>query len=166
METELALCCVAGKSDITKGLAGFSSQVDAAIRQHGGNTIYAGGDDVLALLPLEGAVLAALALRQAYRGALIPEATISAALVFAHFHVPLRHVLREAHRQLDDVAKDGNGRDSLALVLTQSGVTREWVSTWEARTAAPVQTMIDSARELDEKTSGRFSMPSASNMPM
>ncbi len=158
------------ESDVTKGLASFSSQVDAAVRQHGGNTIYAGGDDVLALLPLEGAVPAALALRQAYRGAFaeIPAATVSAALVFAHFHVPLRHVLREARRQLDEVAKEGNGRDSLAVcVLTQSGVTREWVSTWETDTAAPVstwetdtaapvQTMIDAARDIDEKTSGRF----------
>lgn len=154
------------ESDITKGLACFSSQVDTTIRQHGGNTIYAGGDDVLALLPLEGAVRAALALRQAYRGAFakiltatteISTPTISAALVFAHFHVPLRHVLREAHRQLDDVAKDGNGRDSLAVcVLTQSGVTREWVSKWETDTAAPVQTMIDAVRDIDEKTSGRF----------
>ncbi len=78
-------------------------------------------------------------------------------MVFAHFHVPLRHVLREAHRQLDEVAKDGNGRDSLAVcVLTQSGPTREWVSQWETGTAAPVQTMIDAARDIDEKTSGRF----------
>ncbi len=147
------------ESEVTKGLAGFSSQVDAVVRKHGGNTIYAGGDDVLALLPLEGAVPATLALRQAYRGAFagIPGATISAALVFAHFHVPLRHVLREAHRQLDDVAKDGNGRDSLAVcVLTQSGVTREWVSMWETDAAAPVQMMIDAARDIDERTSGRF----------
>lgn len=147
------------ESSVAAGLACFSSQVDAAIRQHGGNTIYAGGDDVLALLPLEGAVPAALALRKAYRGAFaeIPTATISAALIFAHFHVPLRHVLREAHRRLDDVAKDGNGRDSLAVcVLTQSGVTREWVSTWETDIAAPVQTMIDTARDIDERTSSRF----------
>ncbi len=144
--------------EVTKGLAGFSSQVDRIIRdkKHGGNTIYAGGDDVLALLPLEGAVPAALALRECYRGS-FAEATISAALVFAHFHVPLRHVLREAHRQLDDVAKDGNGRDSLTVcVLTQSGVTREWVSTWEMGAATPVQTMIDAASDIDEKTSGRF----------
>lgn len=147
------------ESNVTAGLARFSSQVDTTIHQHGGNTIYAGGDDVLALLPLEGAVPAALALRKTYRDALanVPDATISAALVFVHFHVPLRHVLREAHRQLDDVAKDGNGRDSLAVcVLTQSGVTREWVSTWETGTAAPVQTMIDAARDIDERTSGRF----------
>ncbi|HLI12406.1 MAG TPA: type III-B CRISPR-associated protein Cas10/Cmr2 [Alphaproteobacteria bacterium] len=145
----------------TNGLAKFSSQVDGIIRdkKHNGNTIYAGGDDVLALLPLEGALPAALALRQAYRGAFaeFPTATISAALVFAHFHVPLRHVIREAHRQLNDVAKDGNGRDSLAIcVLTQGGVTREWVSTWETSTVAPVQAMIDAARDIDEKTSSRF----------
>jgi CRISPR-associated protein Cmr2 len=147
------------EANIAKGLAGFSARVDATIRQHGGNTIYAGGDDVLALLPLEGAVPAVLELRQRYRNAfaITPKPTISAALVFAHFHVPLRHVLRVAHRQLDEVAKDGNGRDSLAVcVLTQSGVTREWVSMWETDTATPVQTMIDAARDIDEKTSGRF----------
>jgi CRISPR-associated protein Cmr2 len=149
------------ESNVTKGLARFSSQVDATVRQHGGNTIYAGGDDVLALLPLEGAIPAALALRKAYRGAFaeIPAATISAALVFAHFHVPLRHVLREAHRQLDDVAKDGNGCGSLAVcVLTQSGVTREWVSTWEDRDQrySPPLKLDIFARELDANTSSRF----------
>jgi CRISPR-associated protein Cmr2 len=147
------------ESAVTKGLGDFSSQVEATVRQHGGNTVYAGGDDVLALVPLEGALPAALDLRKAYRDALagVPDATISAAVVFAHFHVPLRHVLREAHRLLDDVAKDGNGRDSLALCLhTQSGVTREWASKWEADRVSPPQALIEAAREIDEKTSGRF----------
>ncbi|MGH7087286.1 MAG: type III-B CRISPR-associated protein Cas10/Cmr2, partial [Stellaceae bacterium] len=44
------------ESSVTSGLANFSSQVDRIIRAppHGGHTIYAGGDDVLAVLPLEG----------------------------------------------------------------------------------------------------------------
>lgn len=150
-----------GESTVTQGLATFSREVDATVREKGkgGSTIYAGGDDVLALLPLEGALPAALALRDAYRNAFpsTPQATISAAVVFAHFHVPLRHVLQEAHRQLDEVAKEGNGRGSLAVcVLTQSGVTREWVSTWGGEPASPPQMLIDAARDIDEKTSGRF----------
>jgi CRISPR-associated protein Cmr2 len=147
------------ESGVTRGLAAFSSSVDATVRQHSGNTVYAGGDDVLALLPLEGALPAALALRHAYCGAFAgAKATISAAVVFAHFHVPLRHVLREAHNQLDAVAKDGNGRDSLAVcVLSQSGVTRAWVSLWETTDAASSpQMMIDAAGDIEEQTSGRF----------
>jgi CRISPR-associated protein Cmr2 len=149
-----------GEERVTQGLARFSAHVDSIVRQkHGGNTVYAGGDDVLALLPLEGALPAALELRETYCGAFPTgsDATISAAVVFAHFHVPLRHVLHEAHRQLDEIAKDGNGRDSIAVcVLTQSGITREWVSAWGEDPASPPQTMANAAQEIDEKTSGRF----------
>jgi CRISPR-associated protein Cmr2 len=144
---------------VTKGLGDFSSQVEATVRRRGGSTVYAGGDDALALLPLEGALPAALDLRKAYRDALavVPDATISAVVVFAHFHVPLRHALLEAHRLLDDVAKDGNGRDSLAVcVLAQSGVTREWASKWEAEGVSPPQVLVEAAEEIDAKTSGRF----------
>jgi CRISPR-associated protein Cmr2 len=147
------------EGEVAEGLARFSSQVDRTVREHDGATIYAGGDDVLALLPLEGALRAALALRMAYRRAFerMPDATISAAIVYAHFHVPLRHVLREAHRRLDDVAKDGNDRDSVALcVLSQTGVTRDWVSKWEADGVSPPRLAIETAQEIDEKTSGRF----------
>ena len=147
------------ESAVTKGLGDFSSRVEAAIRERGGSTVYAGGDDALALLPLEGALPAALDLRKAYRDALavVPDATISAAVVFAHFHVPVRHALLEAHRLLDDVAKEGNGRDSLAVcVLAQSGVTREWASKWEAEGVSPPQVLVEAAEEIDAKTSGRF----------
>ena len=144
---------------VTKGLGDFSSRVEAAVRGRGGDTVYAGGDDVLALVPLEGALPAALDLRKAYRDAFAgaPGATISAAVVFAHFHVPLRHALVEAHRLLDDVAKDGNGRDSLAVcLLTQSGVTREWASQWKAGGVSPPRVLVEAAEEIDAKTSGRF----------
>jgi CRISPR-associated protein Cmr2 len=148
-----------GEQKVTQGLAHFSAQVDGIIRRAHGNTVYAGGDDVLALLPLEGALLAALALREAYRTAFqrTDGATVSAAIVFAHFHVPLRYVLDQAHRQLDDVAKESNGRDSVAIcVLTQSGITREWVSTWDGKSASPPRVMAEEAGEIDEKTSGGF----------
>lgn len=144
---------------VTTGLARFSRQADAIIRKHGGSTVYAGGDDVLALLPLEGALSAALKLREAYRTAFadMPKATISAAVVFAHFHVPLRHVLDEAHTRLDKVAKEDNGRDSLAIcVLAQSGITREWVSTWQANDICPPRMMITAAQDIDQQISGRL----------
>lgn len=150
-----------GEDAVSKGLSRFAGKVDDILREHDGHTVYAGGDDVLALLPLEGALPAALALREAYRAAFDNDqgATISGALVFAHFHVPLRHVLREAHRQLDDVAKEENGRDSLAVcVLTQGGVTRRWVSTWcdPDQTFRPSAELADFAKIVEADASSRF----------
>ncbi len=148
-----------GEELVTQGLARFSAQVDGIVRRCGGNTVYAGGDDVLALLPLEDALPAALELREAYRGAFAgdKEATISAAVILAHFHVPLRHVLQEAHHQLDVIAKNENGRDSVAVcVLTQSGVTRQWVSAWGAGLESPPAMLAEAAHDVVDKTSGRF----------
>jgi CRISPR-associated protein Cmr2 len=123
-----------GLAAFTVGIAGESESVGDIVRRHHGVTVYAGGDDVLALLPLDSAIEAAVALRNSYRQA-FPSAdkwTMSAAVVFAQYHIPLRAVLAEAHRQLDAVAKEENGRDSLALsVFKPGGVAFEWVSTWD-----------------------------------
>lgn len=121
---------------ISQALADFSKEVEPIVRSHCGKTIYAGGDDVLALLPLDRAIDAANTLRKAYRQAFAgkekgQKATISAGLCFAHYRTSLRAVRQEANRLLDDVAKDGNGRDSIAVsVLTSSGRNVEWCSSW------------------------------------
>ena len=101
-----------------------------------GVPVYAGGDDVLAMLPMPRALDCAQALSDAYRSAFADtdakeNATLSAAVVFAHIRLPLNHVLGEAHRLLDDVAKEGNGRDSfVAAVLKPAGPYCQWVTTW------------------------------------
>lgn len=119
---------------VSKSLGNFAEQqVKKLVEQHNGVLIYAGGDDVLALFPMEDAIDAAIALREAYRQAFdyASQATISGAIVYAHYHLPLKAMLREAHRQLDDIAKAQNGRDSLAIAVWQgAGRTIEWVSTW------------------------------------
>lgn len=123
-----------GETEVSKSLSEFTERVDATIKQCCGKTVYAGGDDVLALLPLDQAIEAACQLRQDYRQAFQQqkEATISAAIIFAHYNTSLRAVLKEAHHQLDDIAKDENGRDSLAIaVMAGSGCTIKWVSTWQ-----------------------------------
>ncbi len=62
--------------------------------------------------------------------------TISAALIFAHFHVPLAVVIREAHQLLDDVAKDGNGRDSIAIAVRKpSGTAARFVTRFDDHVA-------------------------------
>jgi len=150
------------ESKVAAALSRFAAGVAAVVQSAEGYLVYAGGDDLLALLPLERALAAAISLRRAYVDAFqelkIP-ATTSAALVFAHFHVPLRQVLGEARKQLDYVAKDGNGRDSLAVcVLSQSGVLRQWVSAWSPKEAPqpPPALLNECAAALAGTVPGRF----------
>jgi len=126
-----------GGEAVGGALKAFTSAVAEIVKKHDGVPVYAGGDDVLAMLPMPDALACAQALSDAYRHAFAntaakPEATLSAAIVFAHIRLPLGHVLVEAHRLLDDVAKEGNGRDSLvAAVLKPGGAYCQWVTTWE-----------------------------------
>ncbi len=128
-----------GGEAVSGALKAFTGAVAGIVRKHDGVPVYAGGDDVLAMLPMPEALACAKALSDAYGHAFANtdakhEATLSAAVVFAHVRLPLGHVLREAHRLLDDVAKEGNGRDSLvAAVLKPGGAYCQWVTTWERR---------------------------------
>jgi len=126
-----------GGAAVGAALSGFTEEAPVIVDKHGGVTIYAGGDDVLAMLPVEAASDCAAELAGTYRAAFADEdaATLSAAVVIAQARVPLRSVLEESHHLLDDVAKDGNGRDSLAItVLKGSGKHCQWVSSWNRNT--------------------------------
>lgn len=122
---------------LSEGLHTFAAEVDPIIKEHDGRTIYAGGDDVLAVLPAVHALDAATELCTKYRGS-FPSvsddvSTISGAIVFAHWTFPLRQVLAAAHHLLDDVAKDQTGRDALALgIILGSGTSALWAAPWEA----------------------------------
>jgi len=147
-------------SEVSQGLGRFTRQVPDIVAQHNGVTIYAGGDDVLALLPLPDALSAAEALCQAYRQQ-FPEtvgATISAAIVYAHQTLPLLDVLAEAHHQLDVVAKEGNGRDSLAVSVLKGGTRNcQWVTSWpgadEVNVLNILRELVDEFRQRPEFSS-------------
>ena len=129
-----------GKEDVGKALATFTGKVPEIVREHGGETIYAGGDDVLAMHPVPQALECATGLAKCYGEAFsdAPGATLSAAVVFAHIRLPLGTVIDEAHRLLDKVAKDDNGRNSLAVgVLKPGGLNCQWVTTWERTQPLP-----------------------------
>ena len=120
--------------EVGNALKEFTCKVPEIVSKHDGEVVYAGGDDVLAMLPLERALECAERLSKCYRSSFVgrQKATLSAALVYAHIKLPMRHVLDEAHRLLDKVAKEGNGRNSLAVtVMKPSGVNCLWTSTWE-----------------------------------
>ncbi len=140
---------------ITAALTEFARRVPDIVREHQGHTVYAGGDDVLALMPIDQVFAAAQALRHAYRDEFArlseknqgsDKPTISAAVVFAHYRLPLRRVLRTAHHLLDDVAKEQCGRASVALSIQKSGgETARWATPWSyfANSADDGKTCID-----------------------
>lgn len=144
-----------GGEAVGEALAAFTREVPNVVESHWGVTVYAGGDDVMAMLPVPMALSCAEALSQSYRTAFDgqPRATLSAAVLFAHVRSPLSTVLLTAHRLLDDVAKDGNGRDSLAAaVLNPGGLSCQWVTTWRrADTDAGQSSAVDLMNELVER---------------
>jgi CRISPR-associated protein Cmr2 len=122
---------------VSRALLQFSSQVRDIVGAHNGITVYAGGDDVLALLPLEDALAAAVELRWTYKDVFketgMEKATISGAIIYAHHHAPLKSVLAKLHELLDKVAKDKTGRDSLAVCVWKgAGPVLTWSAPWDA----------------------------------
>lgn len=146
-----------GGPEVSNALASFTGKVPCIVERHSGVTVYAGGDDVLAMLPVQEALSCAGDLATAYRGSFPNQATISAAVVFAHVRLPLRSVLHAAHTLLDEIAKDGNGRDSLAAeVLKPGGSYCQWVTSWTrpAGGGSSAVTLIDDlVREIGRNAS-------------
>ncbi|MEZ5592422.1 MAG: type III-B CRISPR-associated protein Cas10/Cmr2 [Gammaproteobacteria bacterium] len=128
------------RPNISKALEQFTGEVQTIVERHNGFLIYAGGDDVLALLPLEDALTCAVALRQRYLTAFAPyqdiPSTLSGAIEFAHVKMPLTRVLQDSHTLLDDVAKEGCGRDAIAVrVWKPGGQALTWARPWQCALA-------------------------------
>ncbi|MFZ1389068.1 MAG: type III-B CRISPR-associated protein Cas10/Cmr2 [Thiolinea sp.] len=134
---------------ITKGLSDFTKEVEGIVDKHSGFLVYAGGDDVLAILPLEYAMDCAVELRTTYDAVFReinkearkkqPEdkqvwiqTSISAAIEYAHIKTPLGKLLGDSHKLLDNIAKDQHGRDSIACrVWKPGGLQMEWGMPWD-----------------------------------
>ncbi|HRQ45045.1 MAG TPA: type III-B CRISPR-associated protein Cas10/Cmr2, partial [Candidatus Goldiibacteriota bacterium] len=147
----------ASVSDALNSFARYA--VLPVIEKYGGKLIYAGGDDVCAVLPVDNAIAAAEDIRQAYglefvgygrNGAQdMPVITaecvkagvhlgknekisISAAVVIAHHKEPLRDVIKDAHYVLDKIAKEKAGRGAAAVRLKKrSGGDRDFYFKWD-----------------------------------
>ena len=138
---------------ISEALANFALHIaPRVVERHQGVLIYAGGDDVLALLPTRTALACARELRLAYSGhpavnggaeegfyrldgrdllTMGQSATASAGLLVAHHKEDMRLVL-EGARAAEKRAK-GAGRDRLAVgVWRRSGEHAEAVCTWNS----------------------------------
>jgi len=137
---------------ISEALANFALHVvPQIVTQHHGMLIYAGGDDVLAMMPATEAVACACQLRLAFRGdpqvnggarpgyyqagrrellMMGPTATASCGLAVVHYKEDLRFALQQA-RRAEKAAKDA-GRDALQIaVCRRSGEHTMVLCPWE-----------------------------------
>jgi len=123
---------------LSAALGEFTQQVRDIVKENNGFLIYAGGDDVLAIMPLEDALSCAAAVRAEYmaifarKGVEAGKYSISAAIEYAHMKLPLTMILKDAHALLDDVAKDATGRDAVACrVWKPGGLQQTWAMPWD-----------------------------------
>ncbi len=124
-------------TNISAALMEFTRSTAEIVRRHQGVLLYAGGDDVLAMVSMQTAIECARELHRQYTDTFADNAvlapykklfTASASIIYAHFHTPLKSVLQFGHQTLDTIAKEANGRDSLVLtVLKPGGITCQWV---------------------------------------
>ncbi|TCO63545.1 type III-B CRISPR-associated protein Cas10/Cmr2 [Caldanaerobacter subterraneus] len=111
--------------------------------KHYGKLVYAGGDDVLALLPVEEVLGCAYELQNAFKKVLSSEASMSAGIVIVHHKYPLYLALKEV-QLAQKKAKDERqyNRDAFCLKFIKgSEALKECGGKWE---------LIDFLKELIE----------------
>jgi CRISPR-associated protein Cmr2 len=158
---------IAGKSEeqrnaISSAIAEFTRQVPEIVSGRNGWLIYAGGDDVFALLPVDQALDCAACCQAVYQSAFCrkapfvskAQATISAAIEYAHMKTPLGPLVRDAHRLLDNIAKDKTGRDAVACrVWKRGGPILTWAQPWQTVITAD-GTIVGDVRKAFQNDSG------------
>ena len=108
--------------------------------------IYCGGEDILAMLPVDQALEMAQTLRQHFVDAFAkithettqPSLTISAAIVFCQYKMPMMQSINRANELLHQVAKEQVGRNALAIEVNKpSGRLGTWCLPWDATLSKP-----------------------------
>lgn len=141
--------CADESRKISRKLNRFAASVRKIVREHRGHAVYAGGDDVLALVPLANALECAEALANEFTSALSPVAaemdvppaerpTLSVGIGIGHVMEPLSALRARADRA-EHLAKgdaSSSPRNALAILLgIRSGAELGWRAQWTDRAA-------------------------------
>ncbi|WP_446008872.1 type III-B CRISPR-associated protein Cas10/Cmr2 [Candidatus Electrothrix sp.] len=128
--------------EISQCLSAFAQFVPKIARDYCAHCIYAGGDDVLLMAPLDTVLLLADELRKAFTttlegiaGELEKDApTFSVGIVIAHMQAPVGRVRKLVHRA-EDLAKGSDTddpRNALAIIVApRSGADMSFRAKWE-----------------------------------
>lgn len=154
-----------GHRAFSRNLSRFASDARRIVEQrHFGSLVYAGGDDVLAFVPVPEAVRCADALRVRFAEIMSESAaadppTLSVGLGVGHVMESMGDLL-SLGRDAERLAKRGDGRsasrNALAIVLDKrSGGRRVWRRRWDHPTAHPARQLLDDAKVLRERLSSK-----------
>ena len=146
---------------VSRALHGFASRVPEIVRAYRGHAVYAGGDDVLALMPLVQAMDCSRKLATNFTDSLSEIAeemkvahedrpTLSVGLGIGHFMDPLG-TLRNRAERAEHLAKGDSTdapRNALAIKLgIRSGAELRWRARWSDEGAfQALEQMIDAFR--------------------
>ncbi len=124
------------------------------VRKYDGHLIYAGGDDVLAILPSTTAIACGKKLQEEFKVVLGKDATASCGIAVGHKNAPLQMLVTEA-RKMEHAAKETYGRNAVAIALyKRSGEIIEWGANWGSKGLDLMSNITKLVGE--KKLSGRF----------
>ncbi|MFB3764877.1 MAG: type III-B CRISPR-associated protein Cas10/Cmr2 [Methanotrichaceae archaeon] len=148
---------------LSQQLVAFAGEAQRIVKEHMGQAIYAGGDDVLALLPLSLVLPAAQTLADTFAKT-VPGGTVSAGVAIVHHLYPLDAALR-ASREAEQRAKDMRDKNAVCVrVLKRSGEPMEVRSYWVDLSTSLFE---DLCRWFaDGAISSRFAYEAANNLPI
>lgn len=144
----------AAHSQFSECLSNFALHlVEPVVQAFGGQLIYAGGDDVLAMVPAENALAAGLALRSMFRGECHSAFASSPELAMSFASPCLRdfEISSEHHGWV--VAPSGRDRLSLMVPGTESDVS---CGIAVAHHSFPLQRAIHEARQAEKRAKGEY----------
>ncbi len=125
--------------DFSEALAGFSEGVEAIVEKYQGVLVYAGGDDVLAFLPVDKCLECARKLHDSFEESMKTHGdsiTLSVGIGIGHFMENLEDLLeygRDAEKAAKKVKEGDKEKDALAIhVHKRGGAPIEIASRWQA----------------------------------
>ncbi len=135
--------------NVSGALSTFAREHAPQIVQMGypGRLVYAGGDDVLALTPLDGMLTMIDRLQREYKGTVVPavpeeqrqHVTASMGIAIAHHFTPLS-VVRRAALEAEKLAKNLYGRNAFVVtLLRRSGEQTRVGCRWEYPSLASIK---------------------------
>jgi CRISPR-associated protein Cmr2 len=120
--------------ELSRALAKFADDVSNIVKRHDGSLVYAGGDDVLAYVPLHTALACAKELAESFKTRLdgFPtkedeKPTLSVGLAVSHHLDSLSDALDRA-RRAEKVAKKVEGKNAFAVIFDKRGGAETTVS--------------------------------------